>query len=234
MKVLYTLLFLALMLSACNVKRGSGNIITERRSHSGFTGISVTGPIEVELSKGNSPEIIVEGDDNLIKYIETRVEGSLLRIRLEKGLNLRNSHLKILITAPAVSRIKASAAADVRVKDELSSTGEINIEASSGARIRSSIDAPAVVAKASSGSEVRLSGRTRNVNASSSSGASIHAYDLLSEGTIAKSSSGASVSVHASIRLEASASSGGEVDYHGAPQVKQHISSGGSVKRTDQ
>lgn len=58
-----------LLFSACRYKSGSGNIVTEVRETGSFTGIRVSGGFEVELRHAGNEEVIVEADDNIIKYI---------------------------------------------------------------------------------------------------------------------------------------------------------------------
>ncbi|HMJ46283.1 MAG TPA: DUF2807 domain-containing protein, partial [Ferruginibacter sp.] len=92
------------------------------------------------------------------------------------------------------------------------------------------IDVPEIEAGSSSGADIILNGRTRSFTANASSGSSIKASELMSENTIASTSSGATIKVHASISLKASASSGGDITYHGGGTVKKEESSGGSVR----
>lgn len=221
-----------LFFSACRYRTGSGNIVTEKRSTGSFTGVSAAGGFQVEIKNGPAEEVTVEADDNLIKYIETDVSGGQLRIRL-KVHNVNDAHLKVFITAPEINKLNASAAADIEAKDGLKSSGEINLQASSAAKITTAVDAPSVKADASSAGEISLSGRTKNFTAESSSGSNIKASQLLSENTVATASSGASAHVHASVTLEANASSGGNINYLGGANVKVSQSSGGSVNKED-
>ncbi len=230
MKRSLVIILAILFLGACRYRSGSGNIITEKRTVGSFRSLSVSGGFEVELRQGATEELTIEADDNLIKYIETDVVNGQLRIEMD-NMNLRNAHLKVFITAPAVNKIKASAAAEIDVKDGLRSANQIELDASSGGNITSVVDAPKVIAEASSGGELNLSGRTRDLKANSSSGSSINAKELLSEYTKASASSGAAARVHASVSLDANASSGGNVNYVGGGSVKKSASSGGAVEK---
>lgn len=227
-KILFLLLTVCLFTS-CRFKTGSGTIITEKRTVQSFTGVNVGGGFDVEIRKGATDEVMIEADDNIIKDIETSVVAGQLKIRYERNINLHDVHMKIYITAREINNIKASASADVVVKDQLSSTQKVSLQSSSGATIKAAIDAPEVVANASSGADLILNGKTKSLVADASSGASIKASDLMSENTIAETSSGATAHVHASVSLKASASSGGDITYRGAATVSKKESSGGSV-----
>ena len=229
MKKLLIIILSISILGACRYRTGSGNIVTERRATSSFMGLSVGGGFEVEIKTG-STEVVVEADDNIIKYIETVVVGGELRIRLDH-INLRNAHLKVYITAPEINNINSSASANVEAKDVLRSGQSISLHSSSGSEIKAVLDAPEITVNASSGGELKLSGRTRDLKATSSSGSAIKAKELLSEHTIVNVSSGASANVYASLSLDATASSGGNITYRGAGNVKKSVSSGGEVEK---
>jgi hypothetical protein len=69
------ILFIAvitLATSCYNGKRGSGNIITEKRNVSGFTMVNASSSIDIDVQQGAETSVIVEADDNLIKYIEPK------------------------------------------------------------------------------------------------------------------------------------------------------------------
>lgn len=230
MKRVLLVIIAATMLMSCHIKSGSGNIITEKRNTGSFEGVNVGGGFEVEISQGNNREVTVEADDNLIKYVLTDVENGKLRIRLD-DIHARHAHLKVYVTSPVINFIKASAGAEVKSKDVIRSENSIQFNASSGSQVNAAVDAPTVEADASSGSEVNLSGRTRKVSLEASSGSEINADELLSETADARASSGASTSIHASVKLDAKASSGGHVSYKGGASVSKTESSGGEVSR---
>jgi len=229
MKQLLVFILAGLLLSSCHRITGSGNIISEKRNTGGFTGIKTSAGIDVELKMGDATEVILEADDNILKYIETDVRDGILRIRFEDGLSLSSTHVKAYVTAPRITSLRASSGASIIVQDGLKLNEKLSLSVSSSGKIVADVDAPEIKATASSGATIELSGRTREYNADASSGASIKSGGLLSERTIAEASSGADVTVHASINLEARASSGADIRYRGGANVQKTVSSGGSV-----
>ncbi len=228
-RILFLILLCASLLPACRYKSGSGNIITESRNVSAFTGVSVSSGIEMELKMGSPASVQVEADDNVIESIETTVSNGQLTIRT-RGMNLNNAHMKVLITTPGIDQLKASGGAEIQVNKLVSET-RIACQASGGASIEGDLDAPEISVEASGGAEITLTGRTRNLSVEASSGGSIHAAQLMSEQTKASASSGASAHVHSSVSLDAHASSGGELSYRGGGALIQGESSGGPVAR---
>jgi hypothetical protein len=218
-------------LSSCHFTTGSGNIVSEKRTTSEFTGISVSGGIEVELKVGPVASVTIEADDNIIGHVETIVNEGILKIRTKNLHNTSNIHLKAYITAPAITSINTSGGSDVVVKDVLKSDSKLSFELSGGGSITAAVDAPDVDTDMSGGGTIKLTGRTKNYEAEVSGGGDLHSYDLMSENTKVSVSGGGSASVHASVKLVASASGGGDITYHGAATVEKSISGGGSINQ---
>lgn len=228
MKKFFVICLSLLVLASCRYKSGSGNIISDKRNAGEFNKIKASGGFDVELKNGPS-EVTVEADDNLMKYIETDVSGGELRIKLDH-INVRNAHLKVYVSAPGITRLETSAAANINAKDLLQSAGSLEFVSSSGSEINATVDAPHINVETSSGSEITIKGKTRDVRAQSSSGSGIHASELMSENANAEASSGSNISVHASLKVVADASSGASIKWKGgATDIKRSVSSGGSV-----
>ena len=216
--------------SACiNSKTGSGNIISNTRNVGAFNAISASGSVNVSVQNGPQ-SVIVETDDNIMRYVETTVKGNTLKIRLKNIHNLRNSTVNVYVTTPKITDVNGSASAEIESIGIIKSDSEIELKASSGSEIQIDADAPSVKADASSGGAVTVSGRTRDVTTKASSGSNLNAADLKAENARANASSGASIKVSASVSIKADASSGATVRYTGgATDIKKNENSGGSV-----
>lgn len=233
MKQFLVLLVAIFTLASCNQTTGSGNIVTETRKTGSFDAVSVGGGFDVEIKIGDMPSVVVEADDNIIKYIETKVSGSTLKIRTEDLHSYSNVHMKVIVTAPAINSISASASAEVIADDIIKSSGKLKFHASSSASIKAEVDAPEVESEANSSATITLTGKTKIHKSEASSSANIEAFGLLSENTTAGVSSSADIQVHASVNLNARASSSGSVEYKGAATVTKSENSSGSVSKKD-
>ena len=231
MKYILLLCTAFVVLNSCDYTSGSGNIVTEKRAAVNFTGINVSGSFDVEVKLGSVEEVVVEADDNVIKFVETSVSGNTLKIRTEGLHSLHNVHLKVYITVPELKSIKASASAEVKVLDVMKGDGGLSFDVSSSAGIEAEVDAPEVDAEASSSGSIILGGKTKSYKVRVSSSADIKSFELLSESANASANSSGSVELHASISLDADASSSGSIEYRGGATVKKNISSSGSVEK---
>jgi len=233
MKNLLLLAAVAFFLTSCNHIEGSGNIVTEKRQTGDFKGVSVGGAFEVEIKIGPVTSVEVEADDNLIKLIETRVSGNTLRIENKNKFSINNGHFKVYITAPEITDIKSSGAANVKALDVLKSSEKISLDASGAGVIKAAVDAPQIETEASGAGDIELTGRTREYTAKATGSGNIKSSKLLSENTEAEASGAGSVHVHSSVNLKANASGAGSVYFRGGGNVQQHVSGAGSVKSED-
>jgi hypothetical protein len=227
------LLFCCLVLavfSSCDQRTGSGNIVTEKRQTGNFTGIKVGGAFEVEMKSGPVTEVVVESDDNIIQYIETKVSGDVLEIKTNHSMGFSNAHYKVFITAPEINSLDISGAANVKAKDQLKSSRKISFETSGAAEVVASVDAPEVEVDISGAGNIELSGRTRNYKAKITGSGDLKSGDLQSENTDVDVSGAGSANVHASVSLKADASGAGNISYKGGATVQQKTSGAGTIK----
>ena len=92
MKKLLIGLFVLISISASAQKwetiKGNGEVKKETRELNSFTSLASQGSMNVQISYGNSNSVTVEADENLLPYIETKVEDGRLMIRPKKNVNL--------------------------------------------------------------------------------------------------------------------------------------------------
>ena len=225
------LLILPLLLFACQrSQRGSGRITTENRNLAAFTSVDVAGSIDIELIQGDKNEVVVEGDDNILKYVETISSDGVLSVRLKQNTNLRNFTLRLRLTSPIYKEITAAASSQIISKNTLTSSDKITVKASSSSDITLQLDAPTVFADASSSAEITLLGKTKQLDANASSSSNLKLENLKAETVTANAGSSSSIDVFASVKLDANANSSAEINYTGGTKnVQKKESSSGSV-----
>ncbi len=209
--------------------RGNGNIVSEDRNiNSDFDAIKVQQGINLFLTQGNSTELNVEADDNIMDLLITEVKNNELKIYFEKNV-YRAKARNVYLTTSTISKIRTSSGASVKSENTLQ-VNTLDLDSSSGSSIKVYVSADKVISSTSSGADIDIYGKTNTFSASASSGSSIDADKLESVDAYAKASSGANIDVNVSGKLTAKASSGGDIDYEGDPiNVDKDTSSGGSV-----
>jgi len=77
-----------LLSNACGVGviPGSGEIVEEVRDVHGFSQIVFSAPGELSIEQNGQEGLAIEADDNLLQYIETRVQGDTLHISVKPNM----------------------------------------------------------------------------------------------------------------------------------------------------
>lgn len=211
---------------------GSGTVIKENRTVTdSFKSIEISNAIDLEIEQSDKTEIIVEADDNLINKIRTRVENGVLIIDCDYNSFFDIESKKVIVKMPFIEELKASSSSSISSSNTLKGE-EIAIRASSAANIKLNLEFDRVNAKASSASTIVLYGLALDLNANSSSGSELDADELLSNEVTAVASSGASITTHPIVKLNAKSSSGSSIQYSKTPKsIERRASSGGSVDK---
>ncbi len=206
---------------------------TETRNVGGsFNGIDVSSGIDLYIRMGETEEVKIVADNDIIDKIITKVEGGVLKIYVKQNNWFNwsgNEKRKAYVTVKELKSIDASAGSDVKSENTLKGD-DLKVSASSGSDLTLDLFCKNLKVDTSSGSDAKLSGKVKYLTASSSSGSDLDARNLESVICKVSVSSGSDATVNVSEELEASASSGGDIDYYGNPSVKNiDESSGGDV-----
>ncbi len=90
LKVIGLLIIGNLLITACGLRtiQGSGDVITESREVSGFDSVSLTGIGRVIITQGDDESLIIETDDNLMKYITSKVKSGTLELGFTENVRI--------------------------------------------------------------------------------------------------------------------------------------------------
>jgi len=239
MKKYYLLTMIAFFgLASCRFlgKRvhGNGVIKTEERTVSPFKEVHAAGNIQLLVIQGDLKPVRLEGDENILPYIELIQEGDRITIKTKEGVNLIPSgDLKIYVTSPTYKSIEVSGSSDIIGQTKITSTDDLSLEASGAGDIKMEVDAPKITAGISGSGSVSLKGQARDFNINLTGAGHAYCYDLLTENTTVDISGAGSAQLYASVKLTADISGAGNISYKGNAAVSQQISGAGSVNKAD-
>jgi hypothetical protein len=211
---------------------GNGNMKKETRSASGYTGISLSGNMNVELAYGNSNSVIVEADENLLDYIETKVEGENLVIKTKDKYNLKSRNkLRVYVSATKLTNLKVSGSGNINGNGAFSNEGRTNVSVSGSGNINVGINSFAETKINISGSgNVTLKGKsTNNIDATISGSGNIDCSDISTNDVFAQVSGSGNIKVYANKSIDAKVSGSGNIYYKGAA-TRLNMKSSGSGK----
>lgn len=93
---------------------GSGQVTKTQRQLTGFKGLSLELPSNVEIVQGDTEGVQIETDQNIAPLIEAVVENDQLKIRsIPRSKSLKPTSLKITVQARTIERISISGSGDV-------------------------------------------------------------------------------------------------------------------------
>lgn len=241
MKKVTILLFAVMVLlsSSCmigawdKVISGNGNVVEETRDIVGFTRILISSGIDVFLSEGDSFEVRVEADENLLEVIETSLKGNMLEVGTNMVNIRRAKSKKVHITLPKLEALKISSAGDC-VGQTLFHCDELKLGISSAGDLSLEVEARRIDLGISSSGDARLAGKAEVFDISLSSAGDLNAYDLEAAIVNVNVSSAGDAKVYATDELSMSASSAGNIYYKGqATVIRSSTSSAGNIVRKD-
>ncbi len=207
---------------------------TEIRKVKNFNAIKVSAGIDLYITMGETEEVKIVADDDIIDKLITEVKDGTLRIYMKDNnwfnWSVRGSR-KAYVTVKELVAISASSGSDVKSENTLKGES-LKVKASSGSDVEIDIFYKNFLLDTSSGSDAKVSGKVKTFKAEASSGSDIKARNL--ESTICKvrASSGSDITVSVSGELYAKASSGADIRYYGNPDIRDiDESSGGDIKQ---
>lgn len=208
--------------------QGNGIPGSENRLVPAFTSVSSEGNFEVHITSGDSYEVLVNAESNLLSFIETDVNGGNLRIHLRGYTNLRNQlPVQLFITAPSVNGIVQSGSGII-------TTGWLEGDVfsyvvSGSGSIETAVDAAIVEGIVSGSGNLYVSGLARDATMILSGSGKIDAWDLAVRNCDAKISGSGDVWIDVEHYLKAVISGSGNVFYSGTPYLETVVSGSGGV-----
>jgi hypothetical protein len=229
---------------------GSGDVVEEQRLVSDFTQVEVANQGNLFIEIGETEQLRIEAEDNLLEYIETEVRNGKLTFRTANGVNLRTQEpINYYLTAKELDSIAISSSGDVEAPDLAADQFSIVVQ-SSGNLTTGEITSERIDIRIGSSGDVDIEGLNSEfleVRISSSGNLTIHtgsvieqeigisssgdyeAKDLSSSVADVDLSSSGSVTIRVSESLRAELTSSGDVRYLGNPTVNSRTSSSGEV-----
>jgi hypothetical protein len=100
--------------------KGSGHVIKEIRQAKSFNQINIDGIFNIYLSQGEKEAIEVEADDNLLEYVKTDINNSVLSIDFtySKGIE-KSTELNIYITVTDINQLELEGIGNVSCLTDL-------------------------------------------------------------------------------------------------------------------
>jgi len=231
MKYFYLFLFIIFSSAAFSQETVINDANAQVRSVTAFSGIKVSGGIDVYLSQGDDYSLAVSAsEDKYRDNIRTEVKNGVLDIWYDNdhwGKNSGNKKLRVYLSYKTLERIEGSGACDFIINGTLTSNS-IRVKLSGASDIKGAVKIVNLSMDLSGASTVALNGSAENMKLDASGASDIKNYDLQVENCIAKLSGASDVRLKITGSITASASGASTLYYEGDPDRKDIATSGAS------
>jgi Putative auto-transporter adhesin, head GIN domain len=210
LRVALALLTVALLLGACSVTRGSGQLASESRPVTGFTKVELSGTGELTIERTGTESLAISAEDNILPLLTSEVSGDTLALGTKRNTEIVTTKpINYALTVKDLTGLTLSGSGNIRVSNL--STTELTTKISGSGTITASGTAD--------DQDLDLSGSGR------------YQADQLASKTVNASISGSgTASVLVSDALSARISGSGTLTYAGDPtRVTQDVSGSGKL-----
>lgn len=209
---------------------GSGNAISENRTVSGFSQITLDGQGIVTVVIGDTESLVIEAEDNLMKYLQSKVNGSELVLSTAPGVNIMPTKpINYTVTVKSLDGLSINGSGNITADLIQASSFRIEIQGSGNVQVDHLITQQLNAQIPGSGT-IKVSGKVTTQTASISGSGNYQASDLQSQSSDVTISGSGSAIVWATDSLNAKISGSGTISYYDATQVNQSITGSGQVK----
>ncbi|MEO6638248.1 MAG: head GIN domain-containing protein [Ginsengibacter sp.] len=228
--------FLILLLTAFSCSTfAQDNIINdanvEVRTVGSFSGIKVSGGIDVYLSQSAEYALAVSAVET--KYrdnIRTEIKNGILTIWYDSdkaGWTRGDKRLRAYISFKSIESLQASGACDFKINGTIE-VNTLSLRLSGASDINGGVKLNNMTMDLSGASTVKLNGTVQNLKLDASGASDVKNYDLVAENCIAVISGASDIKITVSNSISASASGASSLHYKGNPEKKDVATSGAS------
>jgi uncharacterized protein YktA (UPF0223 family) len=202
--------------------KGNGNVVSKNITTSSYDKVLVTGFFDVDLISGEEGKISIQGEENLIDFVEIKVENNALKIAVEKGKNIvpsKGKKIQISVPFESLNEVSLCGSGDINSKNNITAT-EFKTELSGSGDIHLNVNAKNVNAEVSGSGDMILKGKSDTFKCSVTGSGDLNAGELISADVYSKVIGSGDCKVHCSENLEARVTGSGDINYLGNPKKK--------------
>ncbi len=198
--------------------KGNGNVTTETRKVNDFDRVNVGGSFDVRLVEGNEGKISIEGEENIIPYIETIVKNNKLKIKFKKNINIRTTKkLVVTVSFESIDGVSLEGSGNVVVNKKIKEE-DISFSIAGSGNIKAMVNAKTIRASIGGSGNIKLKGSTNNLKCSIAGSGDVKAYELKTSYLKASIAGSGDIQTSVSKKIKASVVGSGSIYYKGKPK----------------
>ncbi|NQT73753.1 MAG: DUF2807 domain-containing protein [Chloroflexi bacterium] len=213
--------------------KGSGDVITIKKDFSGFTKVDLAHTVEATIVRADSFSVVIKIDDNLEKYLNTKMVGDTLKIYLDSGHHYKDETIEAEITMPFLDELELSGATRADIAGFISDH-DLDINISGASKVSGNIVASDTDFDISGASKLNLEGSGENLKVKTSGASDVDLGDFIAKDVDISLSGASDGTVNLNGTLEADVSGASKLRYYGNPTMGDIDTSGASsIKKVE-
>ncbi|HEX2968217.1 MAG TPA: head GIN domain-containing protein [Bacteroidales bacterium] len=210
---------------------GSGQVLSEERSVSGFKNIELDISADVEVIYDSLFSVEVSDYENLLEYISTEVKGDNLLIRhYPRNLNIRHSTAKLRVSMPSLNSVTMNGSGKISVMSGYNQLQSVNISGSGEISALEPFNTLSLTVDIDGSGKFLAAGKADQLNINISGSGDIDCFGLEAQRTTCHISGSGDAFVNVVRHLDVNISGSGNTVYMGNPTISSKISGSGKVK----
>jgi hypothetical protein len=211
--------------------RGSGDVGEETYEVGGFTEITLSTIGNLYIEQGDEESLVLEAEENLIPYFQVEVDGRVLEISTESGVNLQPTEpVNFYLTVVELDAIVLNGSGDIEVLDLETSQLSVTVNGSGDVDIED-LEADGIRVRIAGSGDLNVSGEVEEQEIDIAGSGVYEARNLESTDAEVGISGSGSATIRVSDRLDVTISGSGSVRYIGSPGVQMTVTGSGSVEQ---
>ena len=210
--------------------QGNKQVETITREVRHFNQLTVLGPFHVTLIPSDEEKLVIDIEDNLTAFLETKVKGKSLSIQWEKYAKIKpNKKIKIQLYYKALKSVDLIGSGSIK-NEEVLTSDDFNMDVVGSGVINIYIQAQEVTCSLSGSGEIQVQGEAVEFEVEKAGSGDVYAGDFSCKEVNISTVGSGNATVFASESLKAKLVGSGTVYYKGNPkEIDTSVGGSGSV-----
>lgn len=229
------LLFLASLAQASYAQSqitGNGQIVKQQRSLGAFDKLNVRVGITVRITKGDEATAELEGESNILEYVQTDVRNGELTVMLKPNQSYNQTKgVAVTIHVSELHQIQVSTGCAVESELPIKAR-TLTATVETGSRLTASVDTRTLHLTVRQGSQAKLQGSADEADIRLSGAGKLEADQLTIDRAIVRLDGASNANLHITKTLSATADGVSTISYRGNPTITaQHITGLSKIRK---
>jgi hypothetical protein len=209
---------------------GSGNVVTENRPITEFSGVELEGIGNVILTQDSGASLRFEGEDNILKVMKAEVKGVVLVISTDKNIK-PTKPLTIYVSSREIKSLEVEGSGEISAAKTIMSPA-LKLSISGSGKMKLEVNTQKMAVSIQGSGQTQLSGTVPSFEGEIDGSGKITAPDLRTETSDVSISGSGIIEIFASQKVKGEVNGSGNIYYHGVPEkVLSSINGSGTITK---